>query len=111
MQVILASDLEALHYDSNSYSAGVVGEVELTVAGGGSISRDMIQLEIRLMHDDRSEPLGRWFLAMAVIDNMVDTRLSGLEMREIFYFATTPGNQALYVSSSKAGIIAKLLGS
>lgn len=51
-----------------------------------------------------------WFIETATIvpDNLGIPRLSGLAMRNEVYFATAPGNAALYVSKKKNGIVRQL---
>lgn len=51
--------------------------------------------------------MGTWFPAKAGIEPEDDLeRLTGLEIRERFFFGTTPGNSTLYVSEPKSGLFA-----
>lgn len=54
------------------------------------------------------EPLTVWYPEMLRVVNDNDTLLSGATMRNYLYFATAPGNNRLFVSQKKNGIVASL---
>lgn len=53
-------------------------------------------------------PLTLWYVEMLRIVEDDESLLSGETMRNHLYFATAPGNDKLYVSSKKNGVVADL---
>jgi hypothetical protein len=87
---------------SVQHASGIFTNVESTSA------------ELRILRHDQANnmlvPMTPWFVENFVIrdDSPNVSLLSGREMRNWLYFATAPGNQELFVSVKKNGIMSKL---
>jgi len=71
---------------------------------GGAVIREQIVLEIQMITQDGKE-LTPWISEECVVvhvqPNIHTYRLSGQQMRNYLYFATSPGNISLYIAQKK----------
>jgi hypothetical protein len=108
-QTVFTSDLASLNYDPNTYQ-GHAEPVAITTANG-VVVREQIWIEVQLMRADGTAA-SPWFPELAVITPITpgiqQTRLSGEAIRHVFYFATAPGNETLYMAMKKNGIVSQL---
>lgn len=106
---LLSTDLDTLGCDYRTYN-GIMGDITVATANG-VCTRARVMVEMQLLRADQS-PFTGWFLESAVVIPTVfgqnQMRLSGNGMRQILFFATSPGNAALYVAEKKSGIISQL---
>lgn len=104
-----ASDLTSLGITKQNYRWA--GQVTVMTANK-SIERDWLQVDIQLRNQNGA-PVSEWIMEdVAVVDDGDDVdRLSGEQIRNHLYFATSPGNQYLYISDTKTGIMQQLPGS
>ena len=106
---LFSTDLDALGCNYQTYN-GIMGDVVVATANGVCL-RDRILVEMQLLRADYS-PFTSWFVESAVVVPNVlgqdQMRLSGNGMRQILFFATSPGNATLYVAEKKSGIISQL---
>jgi len=109
VQTVFTSDLASLNYDPNTYR-GLVEPAMVTTAGG-VVVREQILIEMQLARADGTAA-SPWFPELAVITPITpevqQARLSGEGIRKLFYFATAPGNETLYVAMKKGGIVSQL---
>lgn len=83
----------------------------IRMASGADMIFETVIAELRIMGYDSARgqlcPVTNWFFENFVIkdDYPGITLLSGSEMRRHLFFATAPGNQQLYVSVKKNGIM------
>ncbi|PLN83983.1 hypothetical protein BDW42DRAFT_191967 [Aspergillus taichungensis] len=107
VQSIFDTDLTRLQYDPHTY-LGTHGQVPLTTASG-IIFREQIVIELQIV-DSQGEEISPWFAEVAVIipEELGVVRLSGGAMRNQLYFATAPGNDTLYISRKKNGVVSQL---
>ena len=107
IQTLFDTDLLALGYNPQTYQ-GNTGQVYIQTANG-SVARQSILFEMKLRKPDGT-PASGWFVEEGVItpSGQINTRLSGSRIRRHLYFATAPGNQALYVARKKNGIASRL---
>ena len=79
----------------------------LTTAGG-ILFREQIVLEFQMV-DFHGEELTPWFAKLAVITPESGvSRLPGRAIKYQLYVAAAPGNDTLYVSRKKNGIVCQL---
>jgi len=109
IQTIFTTDLINLHYNPNTYH-GRLGFIPVLTAGG-YVAREQIIIEIQLMKANGTI-VSPWFREWALITpiqlGVPQYRLSGSAMRNHLYFATAPGNAALFVAEKKNGIVTQL---
>lgn len=106
---LFSTDLDTLGCDYRNYN-GMMGDIAVATANGVCI-RARIMVEMQLLRADHSA-FTSWFVESAVVIPTVlgqnQMRLSGNGMRQILFFATSPGNATLYVAEKKSGIISQL---
>jgi len=97
--------LAALQFNPNTYG-GLFGQVIVGTAGG-AVRLHQLYIEMQITKADGTA-LTPWYLETAVVNPQATSRLSGKGMRNHLYFATAPGNTALYVAVKKNGIMTQL---
>lgn len=106
---LFSTDLDTLGCDYQTYQ-GIMGDIVVNTANG-ACTRAKIMVEMQLLRADHS-PFTSWFAEPAVVIPNVfgqnQMRLSGNGMRQLLFFATSPGNATLYVAEKKSGIISQL---
>ena len=82
-----------------------VGQAPINTANG-IVLRDKMKMEMKIVSVAGQE-LTPWFIEDAIVQPVVSgsLRLSGNAMRQYLFFATPKGNDRLYVSQRKAGLI------
>ncbi|KAF3898664.1 hypothetical protein GTR04_0045 [Trichophyton interdigitale] len=98
---VFDTDLVALGIPSTY--GGYGPQIPISTAAG--VLRQNIAVEMQLL-DSYGDPMSDWFFENSVVVPLAQgvTRLSGNGIRELFYFATAPGNTHLYVAKKKNGI-------
>ena len=107
IQTIFTTDLAALQHNPATYYS-LAGTININTANG-LVQRSTIDIEMQIIKADGTALTG-WFRERAVITPPGGSlyRLSGSEIRNHLYFATTPGNATLYVAAKKNGIVRQL---
>jgi len=80
----------------------------VTDASGNTTLFPTILVEVQLVRNDGT-PWSNWIQERAIVragTNM--PRLSGVGIRNVLYFGTAPGNQALAVGATKGGMVSLL---
>ena len=90
---LFSTDLDTLGCNYQTYN-GIMGDIAVATANG-VCTRARIMVEMQLLRADHS-PFTSWFVELAVVILTVlgqnQMRLSGNGMRQILFFATSPGN-------------------
>ncbi|OAA58999.1 hypothetical protein SPI_06201 [Niveomyces insectorum RCEF 264] len=102
-QTVLPTDMQALGFDSGRHASANV----LVTTAGGNIVRVSLWLAMQIVKEN-GDPLTHWYIEAAVVGEFSDARLSGNGMRNHLYFATAPGNAALFVAAKKHGLVSLL---
>lgn len=101
MQTLYPLDAAALGVDPNSQH--LVRQVIRTPAGNMVCPTMPISMQI-VQPNLPWTPLTPWYVEEAVINPNAVERLSGPGMRNHLYFCTAPGNQLLYISTTKTAL-------
>lgn len=102
VQTVLPEDLQTIGCDYSTYPDR---SKVLIDTPNGPCWRNHVRLEMQIVKEDGT-PMTEWYKERCVVGS--DPRLSGLGMRQHLYFATAPGNHALYVAQKKNGIVEQL---
>ncbi|KAH0558884.1 hypothetical protein GP486_004484 [Trichoglossum hirsutum] len=109
VQTVFTSDLDQLNYNPNTYQCPL--DPAMITTASGVVVRQQIYIEVQLSRVDGTAA-SPWLTEAAVITPIMQgvqqTRLSGEQIRNVFYFATAPGNATLYVAMKKNGIVSQL---
>jgi hypothetical protein len=103
--IISLIDVDLLKLGDLSRYVGWGRGMDLSDAGGGVETLQMMEVQIRLV-DHNCIPLTPWFTEWAVVRASVFglMRLSGSGIRRKFYMATPKGNAILAMSTNKSGM-------
>ena len=98
-------DLLALGLNPGNYLP--LQDIEVDTANG-RVFRQMTVVEINFK-DERGAYMGDWQISPCLLNPVMQTRLSGMHVRNNYYTATAPdGTGRLYISTKKNGVTARL---
>ncbi len=101
---IFYADLQQL--GNYQHYRGFLADALIGTANGSVERLHSLTVEVQFVASGTYVPWGSWFREQAVLRHLVPgvDRLSGLGMRNVYYFGTPPGNRHVAVSTSKTGL-------
>jgi hypothetical protein len=106
------TDLTAMGINRNNYTAW--GQPVRLWTASGVTQKQTLFVEVQLQRREQGgvvTPVADWFREHSSVSTPSSSRnyiLSGLGMRNHFFFATSPGNNTLYVAQKKNGLMSML---
>ncbi|KAI9680476.1 MAG: hypothetical protein M1817_003916 [Caeruleum heppii] len=99
------TDMGVLHQYQTPYEG--LGPLVQVDTANGVFQAQIIDMEVMVLNQD-GEQVSGWIEEEGLIMPPANLRLSGLGIRQGLYFATAPGNDFLYVSETKNGLVQQL---